>query len=117
MSRLTDPPFGRAKDLSLEEPRAMDASVAGYPWVPRMIDKARAARAGTLGPYFRYPCPIDVVCLRRLGIDADTFADAAAAGIADLEVLDRLRRVGARPAHVASFDPVRLNARLHGNGS
>ncbi len=104
-------------DLSVEEPRAMDASVAGYPWVPRMIDKARAARAGTLGTYFRYPCPIDAVCLRILGVDADTFADTAAASATDLEVIDCLRHEGARPVRVANFDPVELNARLHGNGS
>jgi hypothetical protein len=32
----------------------MDATLDGYPWLPRMIDKARA---GTLGDYYRYPCP------------------------------------------------------------
>lgn len=117
MSQRAEPPASRTKDLSLEEPRAMDASAAGYPWVPRMIDKARAARAGTLGTHFRYPCPIDAVCLRRLGVDADTFADAAEASVTDLEVINRLRQQGARPASVASFDPVALNARLHGNCS
>ncbi|MGI9099190.1 MAG: hypothetical protein ACR2H2_12015 [Solirubrobacteraceae bacterium] len=34
----------------------MDAQPAGYPWLPHMIDKARAAQAGTLGTYYRYPC-------------------------------------------------------------
>lgn len=33
----------------------MDATVDGYARVPRMIDKARAATAGTLGDYYRYP--------------------------------------------------------------
>jgi hypothetical protein len=39
-SQAKHPP---AKDLSREDPRPMDASVAGHPWLPRMIDKARAA--------------------------------------------------------------------------
>ena len=50
-----------AKDLSTEEPRPMDATLAGYLWLPRMIDKARAARANTLGDYYRYPLLMDRV--------------------------------------------------------
>jgi hypothetical protein len=42
-----------------------------------MIDKARASHAGTLGTYYRYPCPIDRACLELLGIDADAFRDIA----------------------------------------
>ncbi len=91
----------------------MDASVAGYPWLPRMIDKARAADAGTLGDYYRYPCPIDVACLRRLGLSAEVFAEIATACATDQLVVERLAANGARPPHVAAFDPIRLNARLH----
>jgi hypothetical protein len=95
----------------------MEASLGGYPWLPRMIDKARAARADTLGTYYRYPCPIDAVCLRRLGVSADAFAEIAAAAVTDEEVLDLLVAAGARPPRVATFDPIRLNARLHLDGS
>jgi hypothetical protein len=95
----------------------MDASLAGYPWLPRMIDKARADRAGTLGPYYRYPCPIDTVCLRGLGIDAQTFADIAASSRTDTDVVDSLRASGVNSPAVATFDPVGLNLRLHGGGS
>lgn len=106
-----------AKDLSTEEPRPMDASVAGYPWLPRMIDKARAARAGTLGTYYRFPCPIDAVCLRRLGVAAEDFVDIASTCPSDQLVVERLAASGARPPHVAAFDPIKLNARLHGDGA
>lgn len=106
-----------ARGLSAEEPRPMDAVLAGYPWLPRMIDKARAAKAGTLGHYFRYPCPIDAVCLRRLNIDASTFMHIAQAAPSDDAVLEGLAAAGARPSFTAAFDPVRLNARLHKPGS
>jgi hypothetical protein len=55
----------------------MTATLASYPWLPRMIDKARASAAGTLGSYYRYPCPIDAACLDLLGIDANTFRGIA----------------------------------------
>lgn len=106
-----------AKDLSSEEPRPMDATIDGYAWIPRMIDKARAARAGTLGSYYRYPCPIDRTCLAKLGVDADTFADAATSADGDQDVIAGLQRQGAAPADEAWFDPIQLNAELHGNGS
>src|SRR5437764_214983 len=76
----TAPP---AKDLSQEEPRPMDATLDGYPWLPRMLDKARAADAGILGGYFRYPCPIDRACLDLLGIGADAFRRIACASADD----------------------------------
>jgi Domain of unknown function (DUF5069) len=67
-----------AKDLAREDPAPMDATLdGGYPRLPRMIDKARASHAGTLGDYYRYPCPIDTACLELLGINADTFRGIA----------------------------------------
>lgn len=102
-----------AKNLAIEEPRPMEATVDGYAWVPRMIDKARAARAGTLGDYYRYPCPIDRTCLDRLGIEADTFAEIASAAPSDHDVIRAIQSVGARSAEDAWFDPVQLNQELH----
>ena len=106
-----------AKDLSREDARPMDATVDGYAWLPRMIDKARASRNGTLGDYYRYPCPIDRTCLDRLGIDADTFADIAQTAVSDHDVVRALHDAGARPAPDAWFDPVLLNQQLHDKGS
>jgi hypothetical protein len=106
-----------AIDLSTEEPRPMTAILGGYAWLPRMIDKARASRAGTLGEHYRYPCPIDRRCLELLGLDSATFADIACAAPDDSAVLDGLVRAGAALPEEASFDPVKLNEELHDSHS
>jgi hypothetical protein len=106
-----------AKDLAHENPAPMEAKLAGYPWLPRMIDKARASHAGTLGTYYRYPCPIDQACLELLGINADSFREIAHHATEDQEVVNGLADVGASLDHLRSFDPVQLNAELHRSGS
>jgi hypothetical protein len=112
MTTHQQPPHPAAKILAHEDPEPMDAKLAGYPWLPRMIDKARASHAGTLGTYYRYPCPIDKACLDLLGIDADTFREIAnhADGQA---VIDQLAETGASPEQIVNFDPVQLNDELH----
>lgn len=102
----------RTKNLAEEEPAPMDDTLGGYPWLPRMIDKARAAQAGALGDYFRYPCPIDRECLSQLSLDADSFARAAMADTPG-QVLAELRALGIPPAGRVNFDPVALNRQLH----
>ena len=108
---------GIAKDLDHEEPRGMDASLGGYPWLPRMIDKARSYRAGTLGSYYRYPCPIDKTCLEFLAIDAETFANIAETAENDEAALKALQDYGIEPPERATFDPIKLNEELHKQGS
>jgi Domain of unknown function (DUF5069) len=110
-------PHPAAKDLANEDPEPMDATLAGYPWLPRMIDKARASQAGTLGTYYRYPCPIDKACLDLLGIDADTFRDIANEAVDGQAVVDQLAAIGADAEQIVNFDPVQLNDELHRNGS
>jgi Domain of unknown function (DUF5069) len=113
---MTDPsphPHPAAKDLAHEDPAPMEATLAGYPWLPRIIDKARASHADTLGTYYRYPCPIDAACLDLLGIDADAFREIASQADDDQAVVDDLARIGAHLERLASFDPVQLNADLH----
>ena len=66
----------RTKDLAVEEPRPMDEELAGYAWLPRMIDKARAYEAGTLGDLM-HPCPVDRNALRLLGVEPVTFREIA----------------------------------------
>lgn len=95
----------------------MDAKLDGYPWLPRMIDKARASQADTLGSYYRYPCPIDRACLDLLGIDADTFLEIANDSIDDRALIDQLARIGASTQQIIDFDPVQLNDELHRDGS
>lgn len=63
-------------DLRTAYPRSMKDKLAGYVHVARMIDKARAKSAGTLGEYI-YPCPMDDRFLDFTGIDADAFQTAA----------------------------------------
>ncbi|MCW2993034.1 MAG: hypothetical protein JWQ18_529 [Conexibacter sp.] len=85
--------------------RPMDATLDGYAWLPRMIDKARAKRAGTLGTAV-HPCPVDRRCLALLGIDVETFGEvvARAGDDDDAAVLDGLRAAGAASAQDAWFD-------------
>lgn len=73
----------------------MDAKLDGYPWLPRIIDKARASHAATLGAYYRYPCPIDTACLELLGIGTDTFREIAVQAVDGQAVVNRLETIGA----------------------
>jgi hypothetical protein len=63
-------------DLRKHYPRSMKDKLAGYIHVARMLDKARAKTAGTLGEYV-YPCPMDERLLEFTGIDAEAFQEAA----------------------------------------
>jgi quercetin dioxygenase-like cupin family protein len=83
--------------------RPMDATLDGYAWLPRMIDKSRAARAGTLGGAV-HPCPVDRRCLTLLGIDVETFGDVVARSADDAGVLAGLRAAGIPSAEAAWFD-------------
>ena len=63
-------------DLTQEFPRGPREKMAGLVHIPRMIDKARAARQNTLGDYL-YPCPMDKIMLEFLKVDSDTFQEKA----------------------------------------
>jgi hypothetical protein len=91
----------------------MDATLHGYAWLPRMIDKARAKQAGTLGTYV-HPCPVDQRCLTLLGLDADAVAFGAvvARSADDDAVLDGLRALGIPDATDAWFDAPAFEAAL-----
>jgi hypothetical protein len=66
----------QALDLSVTFPRSPKALLGGYAHLGRMIDKARAKAAGTLGEYI-YPCPLDQALLEFLRLDADGLSDVA----------------------------------------
>jgi mannose-6-phosphate isomerase-like protein (cupin superfamily) len=83
--------------------RRMDATLEGYAWLPRMIDKARAARAGTLGDAV-HPCPVDRRTLKQLGVSFEDFSAVIARTATDDEVLAELRALGIRSAPEAWFD-------------
>jgi len=103
----------RTKNLAEEEPAAMDDTLGGYAWLPRMVDKARASHAGTLGQYFRYPCPIDTEALSRLGVTAEAFARLSGQAATGRAILEGLVVLQARTPQEAAFDPVKLNEELH----
>jgi len=63
-------------NLAQESPRSPREKLADLAHIPRMIDKARAAKQNTLGEYI-YPCPLDQIMLEFLGIDSNTFQEKA----------------------------------------
>jgi uncharacterized protein DUF5069 len=54
-------------DLSANPPRRWNETLAGYLWLPRLVDKIRAFQAGTLGAY-AYPSYLDRAFLRQLAL-------------------------------------------------
>ena len=63
-------------DLARQFPRNPREKIAGLVHIPRMADKARAARQNTLGEYI-YPCPLDKMMLEFLKVNGESFQDIA----------------------------------------
>jgi hypothetical protein len=76
-------------DLNTAFPRAGETVLGGYPWLARMIDKARAYNEGTLGDYI-YPCPIDKELLAEINFTGEEFAEIVEQCQTDAEVLGML---------------------------
>jgi hypothetical protein len=74
-------------DLTKRPPRSPRVRLGGYVILPRMLDKGRAAVAGTLGE-FKYACPLDQRFLDFVGIDPEALKKQLAAGKSDGEVLE-----------------------------
>lgn len=66
----------KALDLRRDYPRSPKEKLGPYVHLARMIDKARAKEAGTLGEYI-YPCPFDQALLEFLNIGDEDFYKAA----------------------------------------
>ena len=64
-----------APDLRKVYPRSPREQMADLVWVPRMVDKARAACRDRLGDYL-FPCPMDQMLLDFLGVEASEFQKA-----------------------------------------
>lgn len=62
-------------DLRVNYPRSVKEKLGGFVHLARMIDKCRAALAGTLGEYI-YPCPLDRRLLDFVGIAPEDFLQA-----------------------------------------
>lgn len=82
-------------DLRSGAPRRWSEELGGVRWLPRLIDKARAARAGTLGDYLFGQSPMDRDLLNRLGLRHRDFFAIVAVAEDDAAVL---RALEARPA-------------------
>ncbi len=65
----------QAKDLRTQPPRRWSATLGEIAWLPRLIDKARAALAGSLGGYLFGQSPMDAGLLRQLGLSHRAFAE------------------------------------------
>ena len=105
-----------AKDLTTEAPRGFEAELDGYAWLPRMLDKARANLAGTAGSYL-FGCPVDHMCMARLGIAPELVLDLAARHADDHAVLDALRAHGIPLAAEAWFDGQAVEDELQETGN
>jgi len=63
----------QAPDLRATAPRRWSDELGGIRWLPRMIDKARAAMHGTLGDYLYGQSPMDRSLLRAMGLSYKDF--------------------------------------------
>ena len=85
-------PDFQALDLRVEPPRRWSDELGGIRWLPRMIDKARAAMKGTLGDYLYGQSPMDRSMLRALGLSYKEFTQIVReSGNDDERVLQLLR--------------------------
>jgi predicted PurR-regulated permease PerM len=80
------------KDLTVTAPRRWSDELGGIQWLPRLIDKARAALHGRLGDYYYGQCPLDRGLLLALGISYAEFTNIVReAGENDERVLELLQ--------------------------
>jgi len=84
-------PASQAKDLRSAPPRRWSEEVGGIKWLPRIIDKARAAMNGTLGDYLYGQSPMDRGLLRALGLSYKEFTNIVRRAGDDEQVLTMLR--------------------------
>ena len=75
-----------APDLTRRAPRSLRSRLGGYAILPRLLDKCRAAIAGTIGEYHTN-CPLDAQFLEFTGIDYAALKAELAQGRTDSEML------------------------------
>lgn len=81
----------RALDLRRDVPRSGRDMLAGFAWLGRAADKARAKRAGILGDYISL-CPMDKGFLARTGVTEDEFLELINRGVTDEELAMHFER-------------------------
>ncbi len=92
-----------APDLTKRPPRSPRVRLGGLVILPRMLDKGRAAIAGTIGEY-HYDCPLDGYVKSFLDFDAEGLRQQLANGAGDGEALEWILANGKNkrtPAEIA----------------
>jgi len=94
-------------DLTRRPPRSARVRLGGFAHLPRLIDKARASLAGTLGDYvFGAESLLDSEFFRFTGVTPEAFLEQVSKAPGDLAVLEWLRATAARslrPHEVAAW--------------
>ncbi|HEV7178345.1 MAG TPA: DUF5069 domain-containing protein [Candidatus Baltobacteraceae bacterium] len=80
----------QALNLRAQAPRRWSERIDGVAWLPRLIDKARAAHAGTLGDYLFGQSPMDRTLLHVLSLGHAEFARIVAHAPDDRAVVESL---------------------------
>lgn len=78
------------RDLRRDRPRRWNEEIGGIKWLPRLIDKTRAALADCLGGYLYGQSPVDRGLLRALGLGHRAFAKVVADASTDDDVFRAL---------------------------
>ena len=78
------------RDLTLSPPRRWNEELGGIKWLPRLIDKTRAAIAGTLGNYLYGQSPFDRSLLRTLGLRYRDFTKIVSNALTDDDVFRQI---------------------------
>lgn len=76
-----------APDFTQHPPRSPRVKLGGFVHLPRLLDKARAAVAGTLGDFI-FPCPLDQRFFAFVGFSPELLLAEVRAGRSDSEMLD-----------------------------
>ncbi len=80
-------------DLTKHPPRRWCDTIEGIAWLGRIVDKARAYDAGTLGIYLFGQSPVDASFLRAAGIGYGDVLDATRKAADDAGVLTEIERI------------------------
>jgi Domain of unknown function (DUF5069) len=75
-----------APDFTQHPPRSPRVKLGGFVHLPRLLDKARAAAAGTLHDYI-FPCPLDARFFAFAGFTAEALLAEVKQGRSDTEML------------------------------
>ncbi len=91
-------------DLTKEFPRSPNDRLLGIPMLPRTIDKARAALAGTLGEYvYGEKSGFDTALLDFLGLTPEQFLEGVRSSADDAAMVRWIQ------SHVPDLTPARID--------